>query len=97
MNASPILLLCYDRGRESVHRMTLFLVLLIINACGRPSSKVLIVSNENEFKSAIQKISAGDTLIIKNGTYYNWSVSVPVNGTPDSIITIRPEKEHGVL
>ncbi len=73
-----------------------FLVLHIINVCARPQSGNLIVGNENEFISAIQKVTAGDTLIIANGTYLDWSLSITVNGTPDSLITIRPETEHGV-
>ncbi|MCK0134935.1 chondroitinase-B domain-containing protein [Arenibacter sp. S6351L] len=73
-----------------------FIILQIMYACVRPQSTVLVVSNENEFKAAIQKISAGDTLIIKNGVYLDWSVLVPNKGTPDSLITIRPQSEFGV-
>ena len=43
------------------------LILSIFYACVRPQSMIFVVSNENEFKAAIQRISAGDTLIIKNG------------------------------
>jgi len=83
--------------KKSGNLVVVFLFLLIITACASPQSKVLIVSNENEFKSAIHKISAGDTLIIKNGTYFNWSVLAPLHGTPNNLITIRPEKKDGVI
>ena len=72
------------------------LILSIFYACVRPQSMIFVVSNENEFKAAIQRISAGDTLIIKNGVYLDWSVLVPNKGTPASLITIRPQTEFGV-
>src|SRR5690606_19766970 len=33
----------------------------------------------------------------KNGTYFNWSVLAPLHGTPNNLITIRPEKKDGVI
>ena len=76
--------------------LIVFIGPFIFNSCGEPHNTNLVVSNENEFNSAIQKISPGDTLIIKNGIYLDWSVIVPSKGTPDSLITIRPETRNGV-
>lgn len=83
-------------GKKSGNLIIVFLVLLIVNACGKPQSTILVVSDEKGFKAALQKISPGDTLIIKDGTYLDWSVLVPCHGTPDSLITIRPETGYEV-
>jgi len=94
----------YANGNKRVPKTIVFLGYLIVAllilsisyACVRPQSMVFVVSNENEFKAAIQRISAGDTLIIKNGVYLDWSVLVPNKGTPASLITIRSQTEFGV-
>lgn len=57
----------------------------------------IIVNNQNDFVLALEKVSPGDSIIIKNGVYVDWSVLINVSGTDKEKITIKPESPHGVV
>ncbi len=54
------------------------------------------VSSLAAFKVAIESARAGDRILIANGTYQNWQVTLDCAGTFDKPITIEPENEQSV-
>ena len=55
------------------------------------------VTNQDEFIANMAKARPGDEVVIKNGTYSNWSVTVEANGSKEKPIVIRPETPGGVI
>lgn len=55
------------------------------------------VTNETEFKNVLSKLIAGDEIIIANGTYNNWSVTIPNHGTAKKPIRISAATEGKVI
>ena len=76
--------------------LAVFIFALFINNCTTFNRSVL-VDDEDEFLSAMETISPGDTIFIKDGVYYDWSVLLDAQGTPNNKITIKPESENGVV
>jgi poly(beta-D-mannuronate) lyase len=58
-------------------------------------SKVMVAS-EVELQAAIDQAKPGDEIIITNGLYSDWDITVPCIGTENAPITIRPESPQGV-
>ncbi|HAS45130.1 MAG TPA: hypothetical protein DCS93_31900 [Microscillaceae bacterium] len=57
-----------------------------------------VVSTESQFNSAVSNASAGDQIVVANGTYSNWSMNiVGSNGTPSNPIIIKAETPGSVV
>ncbi|MES1159229.1 MAG: chondroitinase-B domain-containing protein, partial [Bacteroidota bacterium] len=55
------------------------------------------VNNQDEFKKAAAVVVAGDEIIITNGPYSGWEVTVNTNGTADKPVLIRAETPGKVV
>jgi len=55
------------------------------------------VSTEQEFTLAANKVTAGDEIIIKDGTYDNWHVNLTANGYESKPIIIRAGHKGKVI
>ena len=55
------------------------------------------VTSQDEFVTRMAQAQPGDEVVIKNGTYSNWSVAVEANGSKEKPIVIRPETRGGVV
>lgn len=53
------------------------------------SGKIYNVANQNEFKKATDVVKAGDEIIIANGNYTGWELTVNTNGKAGKPIVIR--------
>ncbi|MBT5832406.1 MAG: hypothetical protein HOH77_19620 [Candidatus Latescibacteria bacterium] len=56
-----------------------------------------MITSEAELQAAIDQAKSGDEIIIANGLYSDWDVTVPCVGTENAPITIRPENPQGVV
>lgn len=57
-----------------------------------------IVSTESQFNSAVSSASAGDQIVVANGTYSDWNMNiVGRNGTSSNPIIIKAETPGGVI
>ncbi|MCP4044389.1 MAG: DUF1961 family protein [Gammaproteobacteria bacterium] len=63
----------------------------------RTAAKTYPVSSQDEFVRRIAQAQPGDEVVIKNGTYSNWSVAVEASGSKEKPIVIRPETRGGVV
>jgi len=61
------------------------------------SSAKAIVDSKESFAKAIKKAKAGDTLVITNGRYHNWSAIIDCQGSAKHGVTIRPQSVGGVV
>ena len=77
-------------------RMTLlifFLSFFVLKA-----SAQTVVSTESQFNSAVSNASAGDQIVVANGTYSNWNMNiVGRNGTASNPIVIKAETPGSVI
>jgi hypothetical protein len=65
---------------------------------GPPSvGKTHIAGSESEFVAAVETARPGDEIVVRAGTYKDWSVDVEVNGAANGRINIRPESEGAVI
>jgi len=55
------------------------------------------VDSKKSFISAIKNAKAGDIIVIKNGTYPDWSAVVDCHGAKQQPVVIRPESAGGVI
>ena len=55
------------------------------------------VNSEKQFEDIIPKLTAGDEVIIKDGTYADWSIEIAAKGTAKAPITVRAENEGKVI
>jgi hypothetical protein len=56
-----------------------------------------LVATEVDFIASMTNARPGDEVVIKNGTYANWSVEIEADGNKDEPIVIRPETRGGVV
>ena len=68
----------------------LFLITIVF-ACNTENSNVVLVTNQQELKEAIQNAKAGDDIIMKNGTYADVEIKFTGEGTENSPIKLRAE------
>ena len=61
------------------------------------AAKTNFVASQDEFVKRLTQAQPGDVIIIKNGTYTNWSVAIEANGSKEKPIVIRPETRGGVV
>ena len=66
------------------------------NAKSESPAKKYLVANQDDFLISMTKAQPGDEVIIKNGTYRNWSVEVEAHGSKEKAIVIRPETKGQV-
>lgn len=55
-----------------------------------------MVTSETELQTAINQAQPGDDIVVANGLYADWDLTVPCQGTKDMPITIRAESPQGV-
>ena len=77
-------------------------ILIVVMSCllctlSGVSGKVYKVANQDEFKKAAGMANAGDEIVIANGNYSGWEVSVNTYGTADKPIVIRAETAGNVV
>ena len=89
------------RNMQGVNRVSYddFRVWSVQRSESRPLDvgKIHIAGSESEFVAAAEMARPGDEIVIRAGTYKNWSVDVEVNGAANRRITIRPESEGAVV
>ena len=61
------------------------------------SSAKTTVDSKKSFAKAIKKAKAGDTIVIANGRYHDWSAELDCKGTSNKPVTIRPQSPGGVV
>ncbi|MBT6005512.1 MAG: hypothetical protein HN778_20730 [Prolixibacteraceae bacterium] len=78
------------------NNVLIFICAVITFCCTSPfhSSPV---DNQEAFLSALKSALPGDTILIKDGIYYDWSVLIDAEGTSENKITIKPESINGVV
>ena len=54
------------------------------------------INSPTQFSKILKQVRAGDIIIIADGRYENWSVSVDCQGTVDHPVTIQPQTKRGV-
>ena len=54
------------------------------------------IQSPGQFAKAIRNAQPGDTVIIADGDYKNWTASLDSNGTENQPITVKPQSTHGV-
>lgn len=79
--------------------MRIFIVLIscLLFTFTRVSGKVFKVSTREEFKKAAEAIKAGDEIVIVNGNYNGWELSVNTEGAEGKPILIRAETSGKVV
>ena len=61
------------------------------------SGKVYKVANQGEFKKAVDVVMAGDEIVIANGNYSGWELTVNTNGLVGKPIIIRAQTSGKVV
>ncbi|MBS3124622.1 right-handed parallel beta-helix repeat-containing protein, partial [Candidatus Woesearchaeota archaeon] len=56
----------------------------------------IFVSTESQFNTEAARLKPGEVLVINDGTYDNWDLTITSSGTSGNPIVIRPETLHGV-
>lgn len=59
--------------------------------------KVYKVANQDEFKKAAALVTPGDEIVIANGNYSGWELTVNTNGSIDKPVIIRAETSGKVI
>ncbi|MFD0765181.1 polysaccharide lyase 6 family protein [Mucilaginibacter lutimaris] len=75
----------------------ILIALLSLLAVQLSYGKVYKVKSPEEFKSAAAAVAPGDEIVIANGNYSNWAVTINSNGTADKPIMIRAERKDKVV
>jgi poly(beta-D-mannuronate) lyase len=69
------------------------LIVLVANA----AAKEFLVSSQGEFQKAAELVQAGDEIIIANGSYSGWELSINCHGIADKPVIIRAETSGKVI
>jgi len=72
-------------------RNIIILISSLLFALTGVPGKVYKVASQDEFKKAADMIMAGDEIIIANGSYSGWELTVNTNGTAAKPVIIRAE------
>jgi len=77
-------------------------ILMVLMSCiciavSGVSGKAYKVANQEEFKKAALVVRAGDEIVIANGNYSGWELTVNTNGTEDRPVIIRAETAGNVV
>lgn len=57
----------------------------------------IIVNTQADLIASVTQAQPGDAIIIKDGTYSNWSVIIKGQGSEGKPIIIKPETKGGVI
>ncbi len=55
------------------------------------------VDSEDALNRALAGVEAGDTILIADGRYANWSIELAVDGTASDPVVLRPDSDRGVV
>jgi poly(beta-D-mannuronate) lyase len=72
----------------------IYMLLFLVTAT---MGKVYQVSNQDEFKKAAALVVAGDEIVIANGNYSGWELTVHTNGASGKPVLIRAETSGKVV
>jgi hypothetical protein len=77
-------------------------ILMVLMSCiciavSGVSAKIYKVASQDEFKKASGVVRPGDEIVIANGNYSGWEMTVNTNGTADKPIVIRAETAGNVV
>lgn len=72
-------------------------ILLSLFFLQKISAKVYRIGSEQEFKAVQSLLIPGDEVVIKNGNYKDWSISINNKGTLVKPIIIQAEKQGMVI
>ncbi len=75
----------------------IILISCLVGTLTSVSGKVYNVANPEAFKKAAEVVTAGDEIIIANGNYTGWEVTVNTNGTDVKPIIIRANTSGKVI
>ena len=64
---------------------------------GEAPAKRFLVAAQDELIASVATAGPGDQVIIKNGTYRNWSVAIEAHGSEAKPVVIRPETRGQVI
>ena len=81
---------------KSILRYLFIFSLVFQSNIADTKESVLMVTSETELQTAINQAKPGDEIIIANGLYADWDITIPCIGTEKSPIIIRPQTPQGV-
>jgi len=74
--------------------LSLFVLFLLAQTS---RATVYTIKSEEEFKAILPKVIPGDRIIIANGTYGNWNLTIPTKGTKAKPVLIMAETPGKVI
>lgn len=74
-----------------------FILALSFGTAHRGHAAEFIVSNTNQFNSAVKSLKPGDSLVLSNGTWANADLLFKGKGTPSAPIYLKPQTPGKVL
>jgi len=74
--------------------LSLFVLFLLAQTS---RATVYTIKSEEEFKAILPKVIPGDRIIIANGTYSNWNLTIPTKGTKAKPVLIMAETPGKVI
>jgi poly(beta-D-mannuronate) lyase len=80
---------------QSVFLSSIFILITV--ACQQSTAKSWLVSSQVEYKNALDKLSAGDEIVLSNGTWNNFEILFKGEGTEKSPITLKAETNGKVF
>ena len=60
-------------------------------------AKDILVENQKEYKKAAKKVRAGDTIILKNGVWKDFKISLVAKGKKNKPVTLKAETKGKVI
>lgn len=75
----------------------ILLISCLIGVVSGATAKKFLISNPGEFQKAAEAVSAGDEIIIANGNYSGWVLSLNSNGTATKPVIVRAETSGKVI
>ncbi|MCY4157548.1 MAG: polysaccharide lyase 6 family protein [Gammaproteobacteria bacterium] len=66
-------------------------------AAGRASASETLVTNQEEYRAAVERASPGDTIVLSNGIWRDFEILLAGNGEPERPITLTAETKGRVV
>ncbi|MDO6444473.1 polysaccharide lyase 6 family protein [Colwellia sp. 1_MG-2023] len=73
------------------------LFLLVTAACQQTTAKTWLVTTQAEYKTALDKVSAGDEIVLSDGTWENFEILFKAEGTEHEPITLKAQTNGKVF
>lgn len=73
------------------------LLLLVTAACQQTTAKSWLVTTQAEYQAALDKVSAGDEIVLSDGTWKNFEILFKAQGTQENPITLTAQTKGKVF